>query len=275
VRVFEAFILGLVQGVTEFLPVSSSAHLVLVPQLFGFPSPTVAFDVLLHVATLVAVVGFFLRDVVKMVVALFLPKRMGKEEVRYWRRLFFWLVIGSVPAAIIGAALSGFFEDLFSSTAAVGIFLVVTSAILWGADFATTAAARHKRPGASLRQMAPLDAVIVGLYQALAIAPGVSRSGATITAGIFLGFDRETAARFAFLLSIPAILGAFLFKLKDLGGGSGGPGGAALLIGFLAAAVSGFLAVRFMMRFLKKHRLRPFAIYTLVLGVFVIVLSLA
>jgi undecaprenyl-diphosphatase len=235
----------------------------------------VAFDVLLHVATLVAVVGFFIGDVVKMVVALFLPKRMGKEEVRYWRRLFFWLVIGSVPAAIIGAALSGFFEDLFSSTAAVGIFLVVTSVILWGADFATANAARRKRPGASIRQMGPLDAVIVGLYQALAIAPGLSRSGATITAGIFLGFDRETAARFAFLLSIPAVLGAFLFKLADLGGGTGGPGGAALIVGFFAAAFSGFLAVRFMMRFLKKHRLRPFAIYTLVLGVFVIVLSLA
>jgi undecaprenyl-diphosphatase len=272
--VFEALILGLVQGVTEFLPVSSSAHLVLVPQFFGIPAPTVAFDVLLHVATLVAVVGYFFGDVVKIVSALFFPTRLGKGEVKYWRRLFFWLVIGSIPAAVIGAALSGFFEDLFSSTAAVGIFLVVTSVLLWGADFATGRAARRKREGASLAQMGRADALIVGCYQALAIAPGLSRSGSTIAAGIFLGFDRETAARFAFLLSIPAILGAFLFKLKDLGG-SGGPGGVALLIGFLAAAISGFLAVRFMMRFLKKRRLRPFAIYTLALGLFVIVLSLA
>jgi undecaprenyl-diphosphatase len=273
--VLQAFILGLAQGVTEFLPVSSSAHLVLVPEFFNIPAPTVAFDVLLHVATLVAVVGYFMRDVIKIVVALFLPKRMGKAEVRYWRRLFFWLVIGSIPAAVIGAALSGFFEDLFASTAAVGVFLVVTSMLLWGADFNTGRAEKRKREGASLGQMRPLDAVIVGCYQALAIAPGLSRSGSTIAAGVFLGFSRETAARFAFLLSIPAILGAFLFKLNDLGGNSGGPGGVALLVGFLAAAVSGFFALRFMMRFLKNHRLRPFAIYTLVLGVFVIVLSLA
>ena len=273
--VLQAFILGLVQGVTEFLPVSSSAHLVFVPEFFNIPAPTVAFDVLLHVATLVAVVGYFMRDVVKIVVAMFLPKRMGKAEVRYWRRLFFWLVIGSIPAAVIGAALSGFFEDLFASTAAVGVFLVVTSMLLWGADFNTGRAEKRKREGASLGQMRPLDAVIVGCYQALAIAPGLSRSGSTIAAGVFLGFSRETAARFAFMLSIPAILGEFLFKLNDLGGSSGGPGGVALLVGFLAAAVSGFLAVRFMMRFLKNHRLRPLAIYTLVLGVFVMVLSLA
>jgi undecaprenyl-diphosphatase len=273
--VLEALILGLVQGITEFLPVSSSAHLVLVPEFFNIPAPSVAFDVLLHVATLVAVVGYFFRDVVKIVVALFMPKRLGKEEVKYWRRLFFWLVIGSIPAAVIGAALSGFFEGLFSSTAAVGIFLVVTSVLLVSADAATWWAARAKRPGATLRQMGWLDAVIVGCFQALALAPGLSRSGSTISAGVFLGFERETAARFAFLLSIPAILGAFLFKVKDLGGATGGPGGVALLIGFIAAAVSGFLAVRFMVRFLKKHRLFPFAIYTLVLGVFVIVLSLA
>ena len=272
--VLEALILGLVQGVTEFLPVSSSAHLVLVPQFFGIAEPTVAFDVLLHVATLVAVVGYFIGDVVKIVVALFAPKRLSKGEVRYWRRLFFWLVIGSIPAAVIGAALSGFFEDLFSSTAAVGIFLVVTSLLLWGADLATGRAARRKQEGASLAQMGRVDALVVGCYQALAIAPGLSRSGSTIAAGIFLGFDRETAARFAFLLSIPAILGAFLFKLKDLGG-SEGPGGVALLIGFLAAAVSGYLAVRFMMRFLREHRMRPFAIYTLALGLFVVILTLA
>jgi undecaprenyl-diphosphatase len=273
--VFEALLLGLVQGVTEFLPVSSSAHLVLVPEFFNVAVPTVAFDVLLHVATLVAVVGYFFNDVAKMFIALFMAKRMAKEEVRYWRRLFFWLVIGTLPAVVIGAALSGFFESLFASTASVGVFLVVTSLLLWGCDFATGRAAQRERAGASLRDMGLVDALVVGFYQAMAIAPGLSRSGSTITAGVFLGFDRETAARFAFLLSIPAILGAFIFKLTDLGGETGGPGGAAMFVGFLAAAVSGFLAVRFMMRFLKKRGLRPFAIYTLVLGLFVVALSLA
>jgi undecaprenyl-diphosphatase len=272
--VLESFILGLVQGVTEFLPVSSSAHLVLVPELFNIPAPGVAFDVLLHVATLVAVVGYFIGDVIKIVKALFMPKRMSKAEVRYWRRLFLWLIVGTLPAGVIGLALNSFFESLFSSTAAVGIFLVVTSVLLVGSDLVVLRAAHLKRKGASLAQMGWADAVIVGLYQALAIAPGLSRSGSTISAGIFLGFDRETAARFAFLLSIPAILGAFLFKLPDLGG-EGGPGGVALVVGFVAAAISGFLAVRFMMHYLKKHRLWGFAVYTLVVGVFVIVLSLA
>jgi undecaprenyl-diphosphatase len=264
-----------VQGVTEFLPVSSSAHLVLVPELFNIPAPTVAFDVLLHVATLFAVVGYFIGDVSKMVISVVSPRRMEKHEVKYWRRILAWLVIGSIPAAVLGAALSGFFEDLFASTGAVGIFLLVTSALLWGADFVTDRAARSARQPASLEKMKPLDALIVGCYQALAIAPGISRSGSTITAGIFLGFDRQTAARFGFLLSIPAILGAFLFSLKDIAEGASGTGGVAYLVGFIAAGVSGFLAVRFMMRYLKEHRLRPFAIYTLVLGVFVIVLSLA
>jgi undecaprenyl-diphosphatase len=273
--VFEALILGIVQGVTEFLPVSSSAHLVIVPSLFNFPPPSVAFDVLLHVATLLAVVGYFIGDVRNMVVALFAPRKMGRDQVRYWRRLFAWLVVGSIPAAVIGAALSGFFEDLFSSTAAVGMFMLVTSCLLWGADFVAARAARAKRVSTGLGKMGALDAVIVGCYQALAIAPGLSRSGSTITAGVFLNFDRQTAAHFSFLLSIPAILGAFLFKLNDLGDSSSAYGGAALLVGFLAALVSGFLAVRFMMRYLRQHRLRPFAIYTLVVGLFVLVLSLA
>jgi undecaprenyl-diphosphatase len=272
--VLEAFILGIVQGVTEFLPVSSSAHLVIVPELFNFPAPSVAFDVLLHLATLIAVVGFFFRDVQKIAISLFAPKRMGRDEIRYWRRLFFWLVIGSLPAAIIGGAFSGFFEDLFSSTAAVGAFLIVTSCLLWGSDLFTARAERAKRRGVGLKEMGPLDALIVGCYQAVAIAPGISRSGSTIVAGIFLGFERQTAARFAFLLSIPAILGAFLFSLPDLGDAAAGYGGWALLVGFLAALVSGFLAVRFMMRYVRQHRMRPFAIYTLALGLFVLVVSL-
>ena len=170
--VLEALILGVVQGVTEFLPVSSSAHLVLIPEFFNIPAPPVAFDVLLHVATLVAVVGYFIGDVKRMVISLFAPGRMERQEVRYWRRLFAWLVIGTVPAALIGGALSGFFEDLFSSTAAVGIFLVVTSLLLFGADITSGRAARAGRTGATLDKMGPLDALIVGCYQALAIAPG-------------------------------------------------------------------------------------------------------
>lgn len=268
--VLHALILGVVQGFTEFLPVSSSAHLVLVPEFFNIPAPTLAFDILVHLATLVAVLGYFIRDVGHIVVSVVAPGRMNRQEVKFWRRLLIWLVIGSIPAAFAGFLFSDFFEGLFSSTLSVGIFLVVTSLLLGGADLAL---GRVNRRPAQLDKMRAVDAFVVGCFQALAIAPGLSRSGATIASGVLLGFDRQTAARFSFLLSIPAILGAFIFKLKDISGAFAGAGGPAYGLGAVAAAISGFVAVFFVMRYVKKHRLRPFAIYTLLLGAFVIVLS--
>jgi len=269
--ILEALILGVVQGATEFLPISSSGHLVIVPELFGLPSPPLAFDVFVHLATLVAVVAYFYRDVSRLVLCVVAPRRLGRQELKYWRRILAWLVVGSVPAALAGFLLNDFFEELFASTLAVGLFLVLTSLLLWGADFALGRVARRTDGMDGMR--AP-DALIVGCFQALAIAPGLSRSGSTIAAGVFLGFDRATAAHFSFLLSIPAILGAFVFSLKDIGGAMAGGSGAAYLVGALAAAVSGFLAIFFLMRYLKRHRLRLFAIYTLLVGLFVVGLSL-
>ena len=269
--VLDALILGVVQGLTEFLPVSSSGHLVLVPEFFNIPAPTLGFDVLVHVATLIAVVGYFIRDVSKMILSVVAPRRLRtREEVKYWRRLLLWLVIGSIPAGLAGLLLSDFFESLFESTLTVGVFLVITSLLLWGADVTM---GRAKPQVLELGKMRVADALVVGCFQALAIAPGPSRSGATITGGIFLGFDREAAARFSFLLSIPVILGAFLTKLGDISGGFSGGSGGAYTVGTIAAAVSGFVAVYFLMRWLRTHRLRMFAIYTLLLGLFVIVLS--
>jgi undecaprenyl-diphosphatase len=270
--VFEAIILGVVQGATEFLPVSSSGHLVIVPQLFGLASPPLAFDVLVHLATLVAVIVYFYRDVSKLVLSVVAPRRLARTELKYWRRMLAWLVVGSIPAGLAGFILNDFFEGLFSSALAVGVFMLVTSALLWGADLAL---GRVSRRPARLESLKGPDALIVGCFQALAIAPGLSRSGSTIAAGVFLGFDRATAAHFSFLLSIPAILGAFLFSLKDIGGAFAGGSALAYLMGAVAAAVSGFLAIFFLMRYLKTHRLRAFAIYTLAVGLFVVVLSLA
>jgi undecaprenyl-diphosphatase len=269
--VFEALILGLTQGLTEFLPVSSSGHLVLVPEFFNLATPTLGFDILVHVATLVAVVGYFIKDVAKIVIALVAPSRMSREEVKFWRRLFLWLIIGSIPAAVVGFAFGSFFEDLFTSTLSVGVFLLVTSLLLWGADLVI---ARVRRDTVPLERMHALDALIVGCFQAVAIAPGISRSGSTIAAGIFLGFDRPTAARFSFLLSIPAIFGAFLAKLHDVSGGFAGASGSAYAVGALAATATGFLAVYGLMRWVKNHRLRGFGIYTAILGVITIILSL-
>jgi undecaprenyl-diphosphatase len=269
--VLEALILGVVQGLTEFLPVSSSGHLVLVPEFFNLSQPTLGFDILVHVATLVAVVGYFARDVVKMVLSVVAPSRLHREDVKLYRRILLWLIIGSIPAAIAGALFSGFFEGLFDSTLAVGIFLVVTSLLLAGADFAL---GRLTREPVKLDAMRVQDAFIIGCFEALAIAPGLSRSGATISAGIFLGFDRPSSARFSFLLSIPAILGAFVFELKDVGGAFAGGSAGAYVVGMLAAAVSGFAAIYLLLRYVREHRLRAFAIYAAVIGVVVIVLSL-
>lgn len=269
--VIEALILGVVQGTTEFLPISSSGHLVVVPELFGLSSPPLAFDVFVHLATLVAVLAYFHREVAKLVVCVVAPRRLGREERKYWRRLLAWLVIGSVPAALAGFLFNDFFEGLFAGTLAVGFFLLLTSALLWAADLVQS---RVKRQGAGMEGLRAADVLLVGCFQALAIAPGLSRSGSTIAASMFLGFDRSTAAHFSFLLSIPAILGAFVFSLKDIGGAVGGGSGIAYLVGALAALVSGFLAVFLLMRYLKRHRLRLFAVYTLLLGLFVVVLSL-
>ena len=268
--VLEAFILGLVQGLTEFLPVSSSGHLVLVPELFNLSTPTVGFDIVVHVATLLAVVTYFMPDVRRIVVALVAPSRMSAPEARYWRRLFLWLVIGSVPAAIAGFGFSRFFEGLFESTIAVGVFLLLTSGLLVGSDIAL---ARVKREPVSLGKMKASDALIIGCFQALAIAPGLSRSGSTLAAGVFLGFDRPTAARFSFLLSIPAILGAFVASLAGVGGGFGGASAWAYVVGAATAAVSGFLAIFLLMRYIRHHRLRLFAVYAALLGIFVLVVS--
>jgi undecaprenyl-diphosphatase len=270
--VLVAVILGVVQGLTEFLPVSSSGHLVLVPEFLNMPQPTLGFEILLHVATLVAVRGYFLRDVVKIVLSLVAPKRLDRSEVKYWRRLFLWLVIGSIPAGLAGLLLSSFFEELFSSTLAIGLFLLVTSALLAGADLSL---ARLRRAQVQLDAMRPADALVVGCFQALAIAPGISRSGATISAGAYLGFDRPTAARFSFLLGIPAILGALVVKLKDVSGSFAGASREAYAVGAIVAVVSGVLAVHLLMRYVREHRLRAFAVYTAILGLVVLVLSLA
>lgn len=269
-RVVDALILGVVQGLTEFLPVSSSGHLVLVPEFFNLHTPSLAFDVFVHFATLLAVVGYFIRDVGKMILSVVSPRRLERQELKYWRRMLLWLVIGSIPAMLAGILLSGFFESLFDSTLAVGVFLIVTSLLLWGSDFAL---GRVRRDPAQLDKMRAPDALIVGCFQALAIAPGLSRSGSTIAAGVFLGFDRPSAARFSFLLSIPVIFGAFIMQVKDIGGALAGTGGWAYTVGALAAAVSGFLAIHLLLRFVREHRMRVFGIYTAVLGILVIILS--
>lgn len=270
-NVLEAAVLGVTQGLTEFLPVSSSGHLVILPELLGMPKPTVAFDVLMHLATLVAVVGYFAGDWYRMVVAFVAPGRLPGRTAAIWRRLAIWLAVGTVPAALAGVLLQSFFESLFSSTLAVGIFLMVTAGLLVVADMVAGRTAQRRR---TLDDMGLLDALVVGCYQALAIAPGLSRSGATMAGGVFLGLDRPAAARFSFLLSVPVILGAGLISARDLGAGISGGDAVAYAVAGVAALISGLVAIHVLLRYLRSHRLWPFAAYTFVLGGLVVILSL-
>jgi len=265
--ILQALFLGVLQGATEFLPVSSSGHLVLAPWLLGWDSPGLAFDAVVHWGTAVAVVVYFWRDWVSLVQAALrwvsrtLRRARTAPEPSQGERLVWLIVLGTVPAAVIGYLLEDFFEGMFGRPAAAAGFLLVTAALLTISEWL----GRRER---DLDALNWLDALVVGLAQALAIFPGISRSGATIAAGLSRGLRREPAARFSFLLATPVILGAGLFKVVDLAR----VGGLAaqvptLAVGFISAGVVGLACIHFLLRYLQRRRLYPFAVYCAVLGV--------
>jgi undecaprenyl-diphosphatase len=240
---------GLIQGLTEFLPVSSSGHLVLVPALLGMDEPDLATSALLHVGTLAAVVAYYRRDLVRLI-----HVRTDAEA----RRILMLLAVGTIPAAAVGLSpLEGSIEILFDEPWIVALFLIVTGAVLAFSSLLHVGARR-------LGEGRWPDAVVVGLAQAFALIPGVSRSGMTITAGIGQGFDRVQAARYAFLLSIPAIAGAGLIEGIDLA--KEGGFSANLLVGAAVAAVVGYLAIAGLVRLLARAGMAPFAVYCIVFG---------
>lgn len=259
--VLEAAVLGLVQGLTEFLPISSSGHLVIVPGLLGWQSPPLSFDVLLHAASLLAVLAYFRRELWSMAVGLGRP---GPG-----RRLTGLLVVGTVPAVVVGYLLEERFEQLFGQPRTAAFLLLGTAAILAGTE---AYARRRPRPAEGdppgvegiAGGLTAGRALLVGCAQALAILPGISRSGSTIGAGLLSGLSRPAAARFSFLLAIPALAGAGVLKLPDLGNLD--LGAAPLGIGFLASLVSSYLAIWGLIGYLQRRGLYPFAAYCLVAG---------
>jgi undecaprenyl-diphosphatase len=296
--VLRAIVLGIVQGVTEFLPISSSAHLSIVPRLLGYATPTLAFEVLLHFGTLAAVAAYFARDLWAFVLCLVAPGRLGPGEARTRRRLLGLLALASVPAAAVGFLLQDWADEQTTRPLRASVWLVATTAILIAAELYDRARSRRAAPVAAapagsrverfgrpagpapapvdpeeeLKRLPVAKAAGIGLAQALALVPGTSRSGVTISAGLFEGVSRATAARFSFLLSIPAILGAGILKLDELSGATETP--AELLAGTVAAAVSGFLAVSLLLRLLRTRTLWPFIWYRLVAGgLFVLLLT--
>ena len=274
-NIIQAIILGIVQGVTEFAPVSSSAHLVLVPWVLGWSNPGVAFDTVLHLGTLTAVLAYFWREWLRVVKGFLLSltvrgpwhTRPGGRLAAPDCRLAWWIIIGSIPAAVLGFTFKDFFESLFDSPAAVGALLLFTALfLLLGERFG-----RRKR---EMAQMNLVDTLLIGLAQAAAIAPGISRSGATISAGLGRGLQRDDAARFSFLLGAPVILGAGLVQVLHLAR-SGGLAAefSSLAVGFLAAAISGYLCIKLLLSYLRRGKLYVFAAYCAVIGVAALILS--
>lgn len=247
----EAIILGLVQGLTEFLPISSSGHLVIMHELMGIQSGGLAFDVALHIGTLLALSIYFWAEVRLLVAGL-----MGRNR---YRRLSWLIALATIPAVIAGTLLQQAAETSFRSVELVAANLITVGALMIIAEYVSS---RHTSRGTQLEAITPKQAVAVGLAQMLALIPGVSRSGSTITAGLFAGLERVAATRFSFLLAIPITFGAILKVLLD---GSNMTEFMAMptvfMAGIVTALLSGLVAIRFLLNYLAKHSLRIFAYY--------------
>lgn len=257
-----AIFLGIVQGITEFLPISSSGHLALLEHYLKVPGAGLGFDILLHVGTVAALVAYFARDWLAMGRALVRPSRQNQEE----RYLFLYLVVASIPGALAGVLLQHQAETLFREPWRIALLLGSVGLLLLVGE----KVARHHR---GFSRLTIFDAVLIGLSQGLAIMPGVSRSGITMTCALFLGFTREASARFSFLLATPILAGAGLHHLpKWLKAPHEDLSVTAASLGFLAALISSYLTIKYLLRFLQRHTFKPFAYYRL--GVMALVLIL-
>ncbi|MCB0062626.1 MAG: undecaprenyl-diphosphatase UppP [Caldilineaceae bacterium] len=271
-EIVKAIILGIVQGATEFIPVSSSGHLVIVPWLMGWAPSSLLFDTVLHWGTLLSIGVIFWQDFLQMIGATL--RSIGTRSLAdMYARLGWFIIVGSIPAAVTGLLFKDFFEALFASPTAAALFLLVTAFLLISSELMMHYAEKLR----TLETMNWLDAILIGLFQAVALAPGISRSGTTMAAGLARGIRREDAARYSFLLGTPAFFGAGLLQLLQAMDESPGQLAAEapmLVLGFVASAISGFIAIRFLLAYLRKHRLYPFAVYCIIVSIIVLGLSM-
>ena len=271
----EAIILGIIQGLTEFLPVSSSGHLVLFQKMFGLKQAELFFDVGVHLGTLAAVIVVFRLEIKKIITALVQlislpwPKEttLQKVESDLQLKMALLIVIGSIPTALLGLLFAGIADRLFASGLITGLMLIVTGLLLW-----LTRRTRASVGQARSDRLTPKNAFIIGIVQGLAIIPGISRSGSTISIGLLLGIDREMAARYSFLLSIPAIIGAGLWSLKN-GLFHTDLAIRAALLGAFTAALVGYAALKSLLQLVKKGHLYVFAPYCWLVGLLAIIFS--
>jgi undecaprenyl-diphosphatase len=256
VELLQIAFLALVQGITEFLPISSSAHLILVPVITGWEDQGLAFDVAVHGGTLLAVLLYFRHEVGRMTIATFGSLRGDWTPDA---KLAWAVVLGTLPVVVAGLLLKGYVEGPLRAPLVIATTTIVFGLLLWWADV-------HGRRARDEYTVSWRDAVLVGLAQAIALIPGVSRSGITITAGLLLGLTREGAARFSFLLSIPTLLASTVLVTRDLLQAAEPVDWSALAIGFALAAVSAYLCIHYFIRLLSRTGMLPYVIYRLVLG---------
>jgi undecaprenyl-diphosphatase len=268
VSVFEAIVLGITQGLTEFLPISSTAHLRIVPAFAGWEDPGAAFTAVVQLGTVAAVVLYFREDLLRIGRAWLRSLRDPAVRRTLDARLGWYILIGTIPIGIFGLIFKDQIESGARDLYLIGSALIVLGLLLLAAE----EVARHDRP---LERITKRDGILIGLAQALALVPGVSRSGATLTAGLFLGFDRTSAARFSFLLSVPAVVLSGLFEFVSILDGSDDTqvGLGALAIATLMAFVVGYASIAWLLRYLTRHSTLIFVVYRVGLGLLVLVLA--
>lgn len=276
IPIYQAIILGIVQGITEFLPISSTGHLRLIPRLLGWQDGGFTFDAALHTGTLLAVLIYFWRDWIEVLKPV-ARAAMGKHHVaspHFGRNLFWGIVIGCIPAGMAALLLKDTIDRIEHADSLNTVVMAVVSAALILVAFILYAADKHgSKKKKRLAQMNFLDWVIIGVAQAVALVPGVSRSGATISAGLFRGLDRNTAARFSFLLSTPIFLAGALLHILDVAKQGMSPQEIApSLAGAISSAIVGIIVIRFLLNYLRRHSVNIFVWYRIALGVIVLTL---
>ncbi|GAA2012088.1 undecaprenyl-diphosphate phosphatase [Nocardioides kribbensis] len=264
-ELLQAIVLGVIQGLTEFLPISSSAHLRIFPELFGWGDPGAAFTAVIQVGTELAVLIYFRKDIWRIATtwlrSLVRPEYRGHLDAR----MGWFIIVGSLPIVLLGVALKDVIERDFRSLWIIGTTLVVLGLVLGLAD-------KLGRTDKRIEQITLRDAVLMGLAQAAALVPGVSRSGATLSMGRLLGYDREAATRYAFLLAIPAVVGAGVFQLREIPGGDNPYGWTPTIVATVVSFLVGYAAIAWLLRYVSTRSYTPFVVYRVVLGTAVLVL---
>jgi undecaprenyl-diphosphatase len=272
--ILEAIVLGIVQGLTEFLPISSTAHLRIVPALFGWNDPGAAFTAVIQIGTLVAVLYYFYADILRIATATVQNTLQGKPFENFDSRMGYMMILATVPIVISGLLLKTYIETSFRSLYVIAFTLIALALLLMLAEFFVKKRIENGEKQKELTDLSWLEAIVVGLAQCVALIPGASRSGVTITGGLFLGMTRETAARFSFLLSLPSIFAAGIYQLIKAREAlfATSEGILNLTIATLVSGIVGYYSIAFLLNYLKKNSTYLFIAYRIALGLLLLVL---